>query len=198
MYHYAGNNPVRYTDPNGKEDVLVCIAINNKTHSGQHAMMLYRNQINPTKNLMVDANGSYGYQNGRTQASALLTYSKEVPLTLGSYISYFRGTKNQSLYVYQITGTSDNIKQLKQAMEKADFQIPIASCAASVSDVIDKSELFPDFKKTIFPKKIFEFFEKQVKNQQKLPNENNKSLEIKLYIYNLSEKNYKGENYGDY
>lgn len=149
---------------------------------------------------MVDANGSYGRKYGRTDASPVLTYSDEVPLTLGTYVAYFKGEKDQTLYAYKLTGSSFDIKKLKQQMERASFKLPFVSCAATVSSVMKESGLFEDFKETVFPKGIKNYLDKFIKEDTHgnfTGKINNMTIELKAY--NLGdEKKSNGEDYGDY
>ena len=193
---------MRYVDPDGREDknshieknkdILIVISIDNKNKSGLHAMLMYRDKIAPSKNFMIDASGSYAESWGRTKNSALLENTENTPVTLRDYIRYFEGEVDATLYIYQLTGTPNIIKKLKQEMESIEQQFFIVACALTASKALENSGLFKDFKQTWFPKVIKEYFDEWLEK-----NKNTDAIKITLIKFNLMNPP-KKFNYGDY
>ena len=201
MYHYAGNNPISYSDPDGRNtkkskdiyhDVLIVVATSNTTGSGQHAMMLYRDKTNTYNNIMVDASGSYAHSKGRTNNSPVLKRTSSYNVTLAEYVNYFRGQKNETLYIYKITADPETIKKIAQAMNDVEDDFEFLSCATTVSKVILNTKLFKGFKQTCFPKKIKNYFDQWIKD-----NKNNTDISIELTKIDLMDKETKFD-FGDY
>ena len=199
MYAYAGNNPVKYTDPDGLEiidytkDIVITVSTSNKTGSGQHVMMLYRDLKNPSQNRMVDADGDYARSRGRIDNAKCIQPSESIPLTLGDYINYFLGYKNETLNIYTIKTDSKTIKIIEKAMEKAERKLPIATCAATTSSVMVDSGAFEGMKETCFPKEVMKYLDKQIEVQTE-----NSKLQITKTSVDLSKPETRPSNTGDY
>lgn len=58
LYHYAGNNPVKYTDPNGKREELGSGAsdhlLGRRTDDGKHIIVDGRNQYNYAEQALIN------------------------------------------------------------------------------------------------------------------------------------------------
>lgn len=58
LYHYAGNNPVKYTDPNGKREELGSGAsdhlLGRRTADGKHIIVDGRNQYNYAEQALIN------------------------------------------------------------------------------------------------------------------------------------------------
>ncbi len=199
LYHYAGNNPVKYLDPSGLEtidstkDIVITVSTSNKTGLGQHVMMLYRDLKNPSQNRMIDADGDYGRSRGRIDNAKCIQPSEGIPLTLGDYINYFLGEKNETLNIYTVKTDSATIKKIVKSMERAERKLPIATCAATASSVMVDSGVFEGMHETCFPKEVMRHLDKQIKMQTE-----NSKLQITKTSMDLSKPETKPSNLGDY
>ena len=90
-YMYAKNNPIRYVDHTGlaNEDIVITVSVIKGMGSGAHVMMLYRNKIDPMKNVMVDASGDFGKGKIRNHGTVVVKPTAEYSVSLAKYVNWF-------------------------------------------------------------------------------------------------------------
>ncbi|AIW89518.1 hypothetical protein JO41_06680 [Treponema sp. OMZ 838] len=183
LYHYAGigqrsdselqaNNPVKYTDPDGRETTVMIIHANTgweKFVSGSHVAVHFSNpgvdkynyQIGQT---LYDPSGSYQAKDefGCLYRSSSGVFSGESSGDLKAYIDSVLDRQNgEYIVAYTINTTPEQEKAMvESAMELGDGDG--FSCASHTSEVLEKL----DFKEVMTPGGL----EKQLKNSKVVEN----------------------------
>ncbi|AGT44085.1 YD repeat-containing protein [Treponema pedis str. T A4] len=86
VYHYAGNNPVKYTDPDGKKIIVgIIIAKTGIELFGQHAFIMAIDEKNPKNSVMLDASGQYG----NTLRTSDTISGEQYSITIQAYLNYW-------------------------------------------------------------------------------------------------------------
>ena len=191
LYHYAGNNPVKYEDPDGKETTVMIIHANTgweKFAGGSHVAVHFSNpgvdeynyQIGQT---LYDPSGSYQAKDefGYLYRSSSGVFSGEPSGDIKAYIASVLNRQNgEYIVAYTINTTSEQEKAMvESAMELGDgggF-----SCASHTSEVLEKL----DFKKVKTPGGL----EKQLKNSKVVENIKVFSKDGTSIIYSKPKKN---------
>ena len=144
LYHYAGNNPVKYTDPDGKKTTIFIIHANSgweKFVKGSHVAIYFSNpgnasdgeSNNPT---LYDPSGSYdgGVEGSIRTPSGI--FSERNTSNPETFIKSVLDRENgEYIVAYTIDTTPEQeAKMIERAMEKGDgFGF---NCADNVSDVM--------------------------------------------------------------
>jgi hypothetical protein len=201
VYHYGANNPIKYVDPTGRSNVDVVIAVSiekNIFKRGAHVMILYRDKVNPTRNVMLDISGNYMTANRRrSTATGVLTPSMGIPIQLENYIGYFKETdpKKEILHTYTITMGRDDLEKIRKAILNVDSN-PWLGCAQIASEVLESTGLFPGITQTPRPKDVKSYFDNFMNN---LPEDSN--ITITHETWDLTEPHTRSQwssnEYGD-
>jgi hypothetical protein len=143
-YHYAGNNPVKYIDPDGETTVVVYIRNKNdwwdKIFGGSH-IALFVSDPGPSKlgdanqPALYDPSGSYSVDKRfGTRPSSGVFYGYE-DSDLDNYLDYHLGLGAEiTLYIIDTT-RGEEADMLARAYEKGEGPADIF-CAMNVSDVL--------------------------------------------------------------
>ena len=145
MYHYAGNNPVKYTDPDGRETAVLIIHANSgweKLANGSHVAVHFSDPGTDSYGEFIpaslyDPSGSYdGGINAVRPSSGV--FSERHSSSLNKYIDSVLNRKNgEYVIAYSIETTPEQeAKMVEDAMKKGDgFGF---NCADNVSSVMEK------------------------------------------------------------
>ena len=133
LFHYAGNNPVRYIDPDGRE-VIVGISTSDSFWGrifGEHAFIMVINEDIPEKSLMLDASGHYG---GNRSADILDGYL--IGISVKAYLRYW--DTDEKLTTFELVLTKDEEGKIKNAISKIEGRSWM-SCASIASEVLHEN-----------------------------------------------------------
>ena len=171
LYHYAGNNPMKYIDPNGEKTTIMIIHANSgweKIVKGSHVAVHFSNPGKGSdgeylEQTLYDPSGSYeantGYGNGKYRPSSGV-FSGDIPADLSSYIDSVLDRENgEYIVAYTIETTpEEEAKMVERAMENGDGAG--FDCANNTSDVLK----ILGFKHTMTPGGL----EQQLKHSEKV------------------------------
>lgn len=148
LYHYAGNNPVKCTDPDGRETTVLIIHANSgweKLVNGSHVAIHFSNPgVSEIDNefheiSLYDPSGSYqadnGYGTGKYRPSSGV-FTGNIPSDLDSYIESVLDRENgEYINAYKIQTTPEQeAAMLDIANELGDGMG--FNCADNVSEVL--------------------------------------------------------------
>jgi hypothetical protein len=155
LYHYAGNNPVKYTDPDGRK-IIIGITTSNDVwgkNVGQHAFIMYIDEIDPKRSLMLDASGRYG--GGRT-SDVIDGYHAEI--SIDAYLRYF--DTDEILTTFELNLSWEEEEKIVDAISMIEGYSWL-QCANEASQVLNEN-LSKEIKKTNKPaellKSLISFF----------------------------------------
>ena len=146
VYHYAGNNPVKYVDPTGKKTVVIYIRNENdwwdKIFGGAH-VALYISDPGPSKTgdsskpAIYDPSGSYSVDKSlKTRPSSGVFYGYD-DSNLDNYLAYHLELGAEiTLYIMDTTKEQE-ANMLDHALEMGEGPADIF-CAMYVSDVLEE------------------------------------------------------------
>ena len=132
-FAYVGNNPVNWVDPWGLE-IIVGITTSDSLwgkNIGEHAFIMYINEENPKKSIMLDASGRYG--GGRT-ADILDGYQAKI--SIDAYSKYF--DTDEKLTTFELKLSLKEEKQIKDAIMEIEGYSWL-QCARSASEVLHEN-----------------------------------------------------------
>ena len=128
-----GNNPVNWVDPWGLE-IIVGITTSDslwRKNIGEHAFIMYINEENPKKSIMLDASGRYG--GGRT---ADIFDGYQAKISIDAYLKYF--DTDEKLTTFELKLSLKEEKQIKDAIMEIEGYSWL-QCARSASEVLHEN-----------------------------------------------------------
>ena len=147
LYHYAGNNPIKYTDPDGRK-IIIGITTSDTlwgTIVGEHAFIMCIDEKDPKKSIMLDASGQYG--EGR---SSDVIDGYQADITIQDYLEYW--DTEEKLTTFELILTPEDEKKLKDAISKMEGYSWL-ECAKKASEILNEY-LSKEIKKTKLPSKL--------------------------------------------
>ena len=155
MYHYGANNPVRYIDPDGRK-IIIGITTSDDLWGrivGQHAFIMYIDEKDPKKSIMLDASGQYG---GARSSDVINGYQTKI--TVEDYLKYF--DTDETLTTFELTLSPKEEKDIKDAIGMIEGYNWL-QCAKEASQVLNENyskEIKKTNKPAVLLKSLIAFF----------------------------------------
>nr|WP_276508049.1 RHS repeat-associated core domain-containing protein [Treponema putidum] len=196
VYHYAGNNPVKYVDPDGKKIIVgITIAKTGIDLFGQHAFIMAIDEKNPKNSVMLDASGQYG---GTVRSSDIIS-GEQYTITVQAYLNYWDSDEKLITFEFDLTEADEKkIKTMILNIEGRSF----LSCASKASLLLKDSGLFKGINYRSAPKKLLKDLQDYAKKNPgkviKREYDMKTNKEIVIEIKDNKEANKKINNRGIY
>jgi RHS repeat-associated protein len=164
LYHYAGNNPIKFVDPTGRTIIVgISTAKEGFDLTGAHAFIMYIDNYDPEQSLMFDPSGGYA----RATLSSDLVEPGQLngkEMSVQAYIDYFEG-KTQELTTFTINLSYEDEQKIKDAMLENGVRT-WAKCAIKSSALLKESGLFPEVDNRKTPKGLLKDMQRYAENNE--------------------------------
>ena len=144
-----GNKNENSTEPDGSKVIIGIsegIGINKYLDLG-HVFIMYINENNPKKSIMLDASGHYG---GNRGSSDTFEGNWRYPISIRDYLGYFK-TDRDILITLELNISTVEKQNVRDEIENVKGRSWL-TCAIRASEVIKKTGIIEGFKKKITPK----------------------------------------------